>query len=99
MDVEEFIFQVYKDKPIYGAKRFKKECKDLYNYKPSSDLYARIVNYQIEKYGEMIALGREIKFVENVGSKSFKARERNKRTSYYAEKLRQLERRMQKWLV
>ena len=96
MDVEEFIFQVYKDKPIYGAKRFKKECKDLYNYKPTSDLYARIVNYQIEKYGEMIALGCEIKFVPDVGSKSFKARERNKRTSYYASQLKQLEKRSMK---
>lgn len=93
MDVEEFIFQVYKDKPIYGAKRFKKECKEMYNYKPSSDLYARIVNYQIEKYGEMIALGCEIKFVKDVATKSFKARERNKRTSYYASQLKQLERR------
>ena len=96
MDIEEFLFQVYKDKPIYGAKRFKKECKELYSYKPSSDLYARIVNYQINKYGEMIALGNEIKFIKDVGSKSFKARERNKRTSYNASQLKQLERRMQK---
>ena len=61
MDVEEFIFQVYKD-----------------------------------KYGEMIALGCEIKFVKDVATKSFKARERNKRTSYYASQLKQLERRTQK---
>ena len=96
MNVEEFLFQVYKDKPVYGAKRFKKECKELYNYKASSELYARIVNYQIEKYGEMIALGCEIKYVKNAAQKSFKTRKRNKDNAYYASQLKQLERRNQK---
>lgn len=94
--MDEFLFELYKDKPIYGARRLKKEIKEFYNYNASSDLYARIVNYQIGKYGEMIALGCEISYVKNAAQKSFRTRRRDKDNSYYASQLKQLERRTQK---
>lgn len=52
--VEKLMFEVYKDKELGGARIFKARIKEQYGYKVSSDLYAKLVNYQVNKYGEPI---------------------------------------------
>lgn len=54
--VEKLIFEAYKDKYIYNAKKFKKSIKSDYGFEPSSDLYRNIINYQIKKYGKQLSL-------------------------------------------
>ena len=49
--VEQLIFQAYKDKDVRSAVYFKDLIKKEYGYKVSSDLYAKIINYQVNKYG------------------------------------------------
>lgn len=55
--VEEYLFEVYKDKAItnkdlfiHGLKNFRKQI-DL------RELYTRIVNYQIDTYGNTLRIG------------------------------------------
>lgn len=48
---EKLIFEEYKETVIKTSADFKKEVKEKYNFVASSNLYAKIVNYQIEKYG------------------------------------------------
>ena len=52
--VEELIFNAYKDKNVMSAKVFKKMVYDNFKYRASTDLYARILNYQIKKYGNTL---------------------------------------------
>lgn len=50
---EKLLFELYKDKPIINAKSFKRKIYSI----PGIDcnmLYRKVVNYQIEKYGETI---------------------------------------------
>ena len=49
---ENEIFELEKDKPNINSDEFKKRIKDLYKYKADSNLYRRIINYQIKKYGQ-----------------------------------------------
>ena len=51
MNVEELLFHQYKDQPLTSAKKFKNDITKNFEYVNCSDLYRRIVNYQIEKYG------------------------------------------------
>lgn len=52
--VEELIYEAYKDKNLLSARIFKETIEKDYGFKPSSDLYTKIINYQIEKYGGAI---------------------------------------------
>ena len=54
------LFSKYKDKPLGGAERFNNEIYLKYGFIPTSDLYRKIINYQIQKYGRTIEDGREI---------------------------------------
>lgn len=47
---EKLIFEEYKDKEIWSARAFKKSIIEKYNIVPN-DLYVKIINYQIKKYG------------------------------------------------
>lgn len=52
--VDKMIYETYKDKVLGSSEKFKSEVKSNYNYKPSSDLYTMIINYQIKKYGKQL---------------------------------------------
>ena len=75
---EKIIFEEYKDKAFENSSAFKKEIKDKYNYIASSDLYTRIINYQIKKYGRSISYSNAtgVDFVENFTQKSPKNRKK-----------------------
>lgn len=57
MDTKELIFNMYKDK-IVVSKKFKLEMKKKFNLEQReiSDLFVRIQNYQIKKYGAKLDL-------------------------------------------
>jgi hypothetical protein len=52
MDKKEIIFNMYKDNVIV-SKKFKDEMKEKYNLnvREADDLFVKINNYQIKKYG------------------------------------------------
>lgn len=52
---EQAIYEFEKDSSFSGAKEFKFKIKQKYGFEPSSDLYRRITNYQIRKYGEPLS--------------------------------------------
>lgn len=49
--VEELIFNAFKDKSLRSGEAFYQLIKKDYGYIATSNLYRRIVNYQIKKYG------------------------------------------------
>lgn len=51
---DNLIFEEYKDKETLSAFSLKKEIKDKYGYVPK-DIYAKIINYQIKKYGRALS--------------------------------------------
>lgn len=55
MDVEELIFNMYKDEALI-SKVFKNEVMKKFgiDLKTASDLFARITNYQIERFGRKL---------------------------------------------
>lgn len=53
--VEKLIFEAFKDKYIRNAEAFRQYIKKEYNYEVSTDLYKKIVNYQVKKYGETLS--------------------------------------------
>ena len=50
---EELIFAMFKDTELISAKKFKVKVKK-YKVDDPTELYKRIVNYQIKKYGKTI---------------------------------------------
>ena len=61
MDIKEFIFNTYKDLPL-TAKKFKKEIIEKYHIKheDAREVYVRINNYQVKKYGKSLNIYEEI---------------------------------------
>ena len=59
--VDKLIYEAYKDRAVNGMNYFKKKIKSDYGIIPSSDLYRKIINYQIKKYWKQlnVDLGRE----------------------------------------
>lgn len=52
---ENYIFELEKNTPQNGVSKFTKKCIDKYGYKESvSDLYRKIVNYQIKTFGKTL---------------------------------------------
>lgn len=51
---EEFIFQNYKDKCFINATTLKNEIAKHFKNVNVNELYIRIVNYQVKKYGETL---------------------------------------------
>lgn len=51
--IEEFLFAMFKDTELISAKKFKVKIKK-YKVEDPTELYKRIVNYQIKKYGKTI---------------------------------------------
>lgn len=55
MNTKELIFNVYKDQVVI-SKKFKAEVNDKFEIskRDASDIFARIVKYQIKKYGRQL---------------------------------------------
>lgn len=51
---ENLLFEKYKDKQVRSCKGLFNDIKREYDYEVSSDLYKKIINYQIKKYGSSL---------------------------------------------
>lgn len=56
----EILFAKYKDTPVRTRKKFESALKEFANEVNLGDLWTRIQNYQIDKYGEPISLAVSI---------------------------------------
>lgn len=65
MNLKELIFNMYKEEPI-GARKFRAIVSKKYklNDREISNIYARINNYQISKYGSRTSNEYEVKSTE-----------------------------------
>lgn len=52
---EQAIYEFEKDSSFSGTREFRTKIKSKYGLEPSSELYRRITNYQIKKYGEPLS--------------------------------------------
>lgn len=79
MDKIELVFNMYKEEPI-GARKFRAIVSKKYklNDREISNIYARINNYQTNKYG-----GRINKEYELINREEYKKIARNRRTAKY----------------
>ena len=61
MDIKELIFNIYKDQPII-AKQFKQEVIEKYHIDldEARNIFVKINNYQIKKYGEKLDILKEL---------------------------------------
>ena len=77
MNKLELVFNIYKDE-IIKNKEFRRKIKEKYGFSDIviSNLIARIVNYQIEKYGQRKSNAVEIYTKEELLRKSLNARKR-----------------------
>ena len=77
MNKVELVFNIYKDE-IIKNKEFRRKIKEKYGFSDIviSNLIARIVNYQIEKYGQRKSNAVEIYTKEELLRKSLNARTR-----------------------
>lgn len=86
MDNKELIFNMYKDEVIL-SKKFKMEIIKKFNVSKveAGDIFARIQNYQIKKYGKRLDFNEptmtseEKKYINLVA----RTRNQNKREKYY----------------
>lgn len=79
--VEQLIFEVYKDKFVRSSKAFKQEILNNYKYEVSFELYKRIMNYQIKRYGRTLQDIETREYVKWFGLKSKRLREKGKRVA------------------
>ena len=56
-DKERLIFELYKDKPLNSSRVFRGKIQKKFNLIDTSDLYAKIINYQLKKYGYVLENG------------------------------------------
>lgn len=77
MNKLELVFNIYKDE-IIKNKEFRRKIKEKYGFSDIviSNLIVRIVNYQIEKYGQRKSNEVEIYTREELRRKSLNARHR-----------------------
>lgn len=77
MDTKELIFNMYKDKVVIG-KKFKDEIKKRFNLnqREIADLFVKIQNYQIKKYGARLDYNDEILTTEDCKRLAFVSRTR-----------------------
>ena len=77
MNKLELVFNIYKDE-IIKNKEFRRKIKEKYGFSDIviSNLIARIVNYQIKKYGQRKSNAVEIYTKEELLRKSLNARTR-----------------------
>lgn len=53
--IERFIFEKEKDTPFRNKETFYRTIKEKYKVEGTRDLYIKIINYQIDTYGESLA--------------------------------------------
>lgn len=53
--IERFIFEKEKDTPFTNKETFYRIIKEKYKVAGTRDLYIKIINYQIDTYGESLA--------------------------------------------
>lgn len=82
---EEVVFEIEKDKPFNGVREFTYLVVRKYGFKPSSDLYRRVVNYQIEKYGTTA------NYPNWIDRRTFRSRSRRRAERDYQERKYKLE--------
>lgn len=86
---EQLIFEEYKDRYLWSANKFKNEIKTKYGIKVSSDLYKKLINYQINKYGSQITDCCKIDYINKEQNRNHDRRQRdlkNNQDSYELEK-------------
>lgn len=71
---ENIIFNMLKDIPTKSAKRFKDEVFKKFEItcESASELYRKIINYQINKYGSQLDFVSSSRYIENFRDKSTK---------------------------
>lgn len=91
MNKEELIFNMKKNTPYRNAREFKEDIiknlkiKDI-DFK---DVYAKIINYQIAKYGEMLSMSTEVECWKGLGrQKAILSNSRRKKRRNYESKKR-----------
>ena len=84
MNIKEFIFNTYKDQVVIG-KTFKRKIIKKYNLTitEASDLFTRINNYQINKYGERLSIRKKEYTLEELNKISLYARIRKHQRRNY----------------
>ena len=95
--VEQLIFEAYKDKDVRSAVYFKDLIKKDYGIKVTSDLYRKIINYQVEKYGVTLQNLDYREYIKYFGLKSTKIRNKNKWTVDRREQTKNLIERVEKY--
>lgn len=51
------IFELYKDKPLISSRIFRGKIQKKFNLSDTRDLYTKIINYQLNKYGYVLENG------------------------------------------
>lgn len=84
MKMEDIVFNLYKDN-IITCKAFREEVSRLYKIENTQDLFVRIVNYQIEKYGHQLRYAPIVDNSEDCKRKCKRAKARKQaKRRYYA---------------
>lgn len=81
-DKERIIFELYKEKCVKSSRNFKMKFKnkDIDAYK----IYANIINYQIDKYGQTLSEDDPLYIgYTEITTKAKKAKNRQKALKYY----------------
>lgn len=91
---EQATYEFEKDSAFSGAREFRIKINDKYGFIPSSDLYRRIINYQIKKYGVPLAGAKHQDFVlrHNIVRNAEKRRKDNEYSKGWDSARRTLER-------
>ena len=89
MDLEQLIFNMYKDTNVIG-KKFKDKMKKTYKLKDIeiSNIRARISKYQIEKYGSALEVDNGYKTKEDCEYLSHMNNVRKNKRKNYSRKVR-----------
>ena len=91
MEIERLIFNIYKDDPLI-SKKFKRKIMKKFKVSPieAGDIFARIQNYQIQKYGKRLDFNEpkltteEKKYIGLL----VRTRKNNKKHKYYENKIK-----------
>jgi hypothetical protein len=84
--VEKLIFEAYKRRYIRNAEAFKQYIKREYGLDVTSDLYRKIVNFQVEEYGETLSDDKQREYIKYFHQKESLQRVHRKRLNIEKEK-------------
>lgn len=72
-----FIYEIEKNKITQGSKKFKNRILSQYGYEDDGELYRKVVNYQVQKYGSTLVHRVELPNREMKEKIKHKVRNRN----------------------